>query len=206
MKQSSPSLPSPQRTGNTTFISRLSLRWVAVTAAALALGVGTAYAVEGAPGADGGGPWHHAWRGHHHDEGMMLMVELGKLHNELKLTLTPAEEQLWQNALQTTKQAHEAERADHEAARKQFEALAQQPVIDLNALHDAHEKLENQERDRHEQVTAAWLKVYNSLSDPQKKVVSDDIKQHFARMMRHRDGMMEHGHDGGPATMPSQNQ
>ncbi|MGN6652408.1 periplasmic heavy metal sensor [Trinickia sp.] len=206
MKQPSPSLPLTRRKQKTNLISRRSLRWVAVTAAALTLGFGTAYAVEGASGPDGAGAWHHGWRGHHHDEGMMLMMELGKLHNELKLTLTPAEEQLWQNALETMKQAHEAARADHEAARKQFEALSQQPVIDLNAMHDAHEKLQDQERQRHEQVAAAWLKVYNSLSEQQKKVVSDDIKQHFARMMHHREGMMEQGHDGGPGAKPSQNQ
>lgn len=197
--------PSP-RTRNTNIVSRLSARWVAVAAAALTLGFGTAYAVEGAAGPDGAGPWHHEWHGHHHDEGMMLMMELGKLHNELKLTLSPAQEKLWQSALDATKQAREAAHTDHEAARKQFEALGQQPIIDLNALHDAHEKLESQEQQRREQVTAAWLKVYNSFSEPQKKTVSDDIKAHFARMMHHREGMMEHGHDGGPATMPSQNQ
>ncbi len=195
-----------RRTHKTNLISRLSLRWVAVAAAALTLGFGTAYAVEGAPGADGAGAWHHGWRGQHHDEGVMLMMELGKLHNELKLTLTPAEEQLWQNALQTMKQAHEAARAERDAARKQFEALSQQPVLDLNAMHDAHEKLAAQARQRREQVTAAWLKVYDSLSEQQKKVVSDDIKQHFARMMHHREGMMEHGHDGAATGTPAQNQ
>ncbi|RDU96555.1 periplasmic heavy metal sensor [Trinickia dinghuensis] len=182
-------------------ISRLSSRWVALAAAALALGFGTAYAAEGAMGAGG---WHHGWHGRHHDDGMMLMMELGKLHNELKLTLTPAQEQAWQSALQTMKQAHEAARADHEAARKQFEALSRQSVIDLNAMHDAHEKLESQQHERREQVTAAWLKVYNSLNDQQKKVVSDDIKSRFARM-EHRREWMKQGHDGAAKPAPSQN-
>lgn len=159
-------------------ILRMSPRWAAVAAAALALGFGTAYAAEGAMG----GGWHHGWHGRHHDEGMMLMMELGKLHNELKLTLTPPQEQAWQSALQTMNAARDAARADHEAARKQFEASMRQPVIDLNALHDTHEKLESREHERREQVTAAWLNVYNSLSEQQKKVVSDDIKARFARM------------------------
>jgi protein CpxP len=206
MKHLSPSLPYTGRTHRSNLASRVSVRWVAVAAAALTLGFGTAYAVEGGAGPDGAGHWHHRWHGHHHDDGTMLMKELGKLHNELKLTLTPAEEQQWQNALQTMQQAREAARADHEAARKQFQALAQQPVLDLNAMHDLHEKLQDQERQRHDQAAAAWLKVYDGLSDQQKKVVSDDIKQHFARMTRHREGMMEHGHDGEPAPVPpSQN-
>lgn len=206
MKQPSRLLPKTRRAPKTNSISRLSSRWVALAAAALTLGFGTAYAVEGAPGPDGMGHWHHAWRGHHHDEGTLLMMELGKLHNELKLTLTAAQEQLWRNALQTMKQAQEAARADRDAARTQFEALSQQSVIDLNAMHDAHEKLANQERQRREQVTAAWLKVYNGLSEQQKKVVSDDIKAHFARMAHRRDGMMQRGHDDAPAPAPSQNQ
>ena len=199
-------LPPTRRAPKTNLIFRLSPRWVALAAAALTLGFGTAYAVEGMPGPDGMDHWHHEWRGHHHDDGTRLMMELGKLHNELKLTLTPAQEQLWQNALQTMKQAHEAARADGEAARTQFEALSQQSVIDLNAMHDAHEKLANQERQRREQVTAAWLKVYNGLTEPQKKVVSDDIKAHFARMAHRREGMMQRGHDDAPASAPSQNQ
>lgn len=166
-------------------ISKMSQRWVAVAAAALALGFGTAYAAEEAMG--GAGAWHHGWHGHHHDDGTMLMMELGKLHNELKLTLTPAQEQAWQKALQTMNQAREAARADHEAAHKQFEALSQQPVIDLNAMHDAHEKLQSQEHERREQVAAAWLDVYNSLSEQQKKVVSDDIKARFAHMPHHHE-------------------
>ena len=206
MKQPTRLLPPTRRAPKTNLISRLSPRWVALAAAALTLGFGTAYAVEGMPGPDGMGHWHHEWRGHHHDDGTRLMMELGKLHNELKLTLTPAQEQLWQNALQTMKQAHEAARADREAARTQFEALSQQSVIDLNAMHDAHEKLATQERQRREQVTAAWLKVYNGLTEPQKKVVSDDIKAHFARMAHRHDGMMQRGHDDAPAPAASQTQ
>ena len=164
MKRTSPALPASQRTPKSNSISRFAPRWVAVAAAALTLGFGTAYAVEAGSGPDGSGHWHHEWRGHHHDEGMMLMMELGKLHNELKLTLTPAQERSWQNALDTMRQAREDARADHEAARKQFEALSQQSVIDLNAMHDAHEKLADKERQRREQVTAAWLKVFSKAS------------------------------------------
>ena len=174
-------------------------------AAAVALGLSTAYAAENATGPDtdaGAGGWHHAWHGHRHDDGTMLMRELGKLHNELKLTLTPAQEQLWQNALQTMTQARDAGRAEHETARKQFEGLAQQPILDLDAMHDAHQKLANDERERREQVAAAWLKVYDGLSAQQKKVVSDDIKAHFSRMAHRRGWMMGHGHDDAGASTP----
>ncbi|WP_206953452.1 Spy/CpxP family protein refolding chaperone [Trinickia acidisoli] len=206
MKQTLSSLPLARRAQKKSPISLAPSRWIAVIAAALTLGFGTAYAAEGGMGAGGAGGWHHGWHGHQHSDGMMIMKELGKLHNELKLTLTPAQEQAWQNALQTMKQEHEAARADHEAARKQFEALSQQPVLDLNAMHDAHEKLASQERQRHEQVTAAWLKVYNSLNDQQKKVVSDDIKQRFARMMHRHEWMKQHQQGGAQPATPSQNQ
>jgi Spy/CpxP family protein refolding chaperone len=199
-------LPSAAARTPATKLNRLSPRWLAAAAAAVALGLGTAYAADNVLGPGGDGPgWHHGWHGHHHDDGMMIMGELGKLHNELKLTLTPAQEQLWQNALQTMTQAREAARAEHEAARKQFEALARQSVIDLDAMHDAHQKLADQERQRREQVTAAWLKVYDSLNDQQKKVVSDDLKQHFAHMAHHHEWMMHRGGDGAPASAPSQN-
>lgn len=209
MKRLSRLLPATTRTPNTNPSSRLSRRWLAVGAAAVALGLGTAYAAENAPGPVGdAGGWHQGWHGRHHDDGMMIMKELGKLHNQLKLTLTPTQEQLWQNALQTMTQAHDAARAEHDAARKQFEAMTQQPVIDLDAMHSAHQKLADEQRQRHEQVTAAWLKVYDSLSDQQKKVVSDDIKQHLAHMGQRRGWLMEHGRDGGPGpnAAPAQNQ
>ncbi|MGG1944541.1 periplasmic heavy metal sensor [Trinickia sp. NRRL B-1857] len=207
MKRLSRLLSATAHTPQTNPTSRLSRRWLAVSAAAVVLGLGTAYAAENAPGPAGDtGGWHHGWHGHHHDDGMMIMKELGKLHNELKLTLTPAQERLWQNALQTMTQARDAARTEHDAARKQFEAMAQQPVIDLDAMHNAHQKLADDQRQRHEQVTAAWLKVYDSLSEQQKKVVSDDIKQHLARMAHRGGWMMEHGHDAAPGAAPSQTQ
>jgi protein CpxP len=211
MKRLSRLLPATTRTPTTNPTSRLPRRWLVVSAAAVALGLGTAYAAENA-----GAPlgkcaswhqgWHEGWHGHHHDDGIMIMKELGKLHNELKLTLTPAQEQLWQNALQTMTQARNAARTEHDTARKQFEAMTQQPVIDLDAIHNAHQKLADERRQRREQVTAAWLKVYDSLSEPQKKVVSDDIKQHLAQMAHRRGWMMEHGRNGGPGVTPSQAQ
>jgi ABC-type transport system involved in cytochrome c biogenesis ATPase subunit len=34
----------------------------------------------------------------------------------------------------------------------------------------------------HEETAKAWLAVYNALDDQQKTMVSDLLKQHFARM------------------------
>ncbi|MGF6242406.1 MULTISPECIES: periplasmic heavy metal sensor [Paraburkholderia] len=172
-------------------------RFVAVAAASLAIGLG-AYAAQpdgqGGPGGPGG--WHH------HGE---FKEELNKLHGQLNLS--PDQEKQWQAALDTMKQNREASRAAHKQMHDQMKALQQQPILDLNALHDMHQKAEEQNHQLREQTSAAWLNFYNGLNDKQKTIVSTALKQHWAKMEARHEKMREHWqHHQGAASAPAANQ
>jgi Spy/CpxP family protein refolding chaperone len=166
-------------------------RFVAVAAASIAIGLGAAYAAQ----PDGPGGWHH---GH-------FMQEMNQLHSQLNLNAD--QEKQWQAALDTMKQNREAERASHKQMHDQMKALQQQPILDLNALHDAHQKVEEQNHQLREQTVAAWLTFYNGLNDKQKTIVSTALKQHWAKMEARHEKMGEHGeHHKGAASAPAANQ
>jgi protein CpxP len=153
-------------------------RFLAVAAASIAVGFGSAYAAQGT-GMPAGGPggWHHGG----------FEKQLNQLHAQLKLT--PEQEKQWQDALNTMKQNRETARANHKQMRDQFKAMQQQPILDLNALHDAHEKAMEQDHQLREQTAQAWLAFYNGLNDQQKTIVSTALKQHFAKMAAFREKM-----------------
>jgi Spy/CpxP family protein refolding chaperone len=174
-------------------------RILAAAATALALTFGAAHAATNdapnapPPGAPGmmGGP------GGHHME-MRMQKQLDQLHGQLKLNTD--QERLWQTAIDTMKQNHKAMRESHRQMREQFQSMQNQPILDLNAMHAAHQKLEQQQMQLHEQTATAWLNFYNSLNDQQKTTVSTALKQHFARMREHQQKMHERWgkHRGGP--------
>jgi periplasmic protein CpxP/Spy len=171
-------------------------RFVAVAAASLAIGIG-AYAAQPSDGQGGPGGWHH-----HHGH---FKEEMAKLHGELNLS--PDQEKQWQAALDTMKQNHEAMRAAHKQMHDQMKALQQQPILDLNALHDMHQKAEEQGHQMREQTEAAWLNFYNGLNDKQKTIVSTELKKHWAMMEARREKMHDHWqHHKGAASAPAANQ
>ncbi len=181
-------------------------RFLAITAAALALSIGAVNAASAAtpdappPGGpammDGhGGPGGH--RG-----GMRMKKELDKLHGQLNLNAD--QEKSWQAALSTMKQNHEAMRESHKQMRAQMASMKQQPILDLNAMYAAHQKIEQQNAQLRDQTSAAWLNFYNTLNDQQKTTVSTALKQRFARMEAMREKMHERwsqhrGTHGAPA-------
>ena len=176
-------------------MSKKTSRFLAVAAASLALSLGSAFAAQPqggpggmGPGMDHGGPgWHHG----------QFMKELNQLHGQLKLNAD--QEKAWQAALDTMKQSHEAERANHEQMREQFKQMQQQPILDLNAMHAAHQQIEQKDAQLREQTATAWLNFYNGLNDQQKTTVSTALKQHFAKMEQRHEKMRErwekHGGD-----------
>jgi periplasmic protein CpxP/Spy len=170
-------------------------RFVAVAAASLSIGLGAAYAAQpAAPGGPGG--WHH-----HGD----FMQQMNQLHGQLNLNAD--QEKQWQAALTTMKQNRETERANHKQMHDQMKSMAQQPILDLNALHDMHQKAEEQNHQLHEQTAAAWLTFYNGLNDQQKTIVSTALKQHWAKMEARHEKMREHWeHNKGAASAPAANQ
>lgn len=121
-----------------------------------------------------GGPW--------------LAHVLQRLHDQLKLT--PSQEQAWNQARANTKHNFEALQANHEDMHRQMEAAAQQPILDLNALQATHAQDAAREQTLRSDTEQNWITFYNGLSDPQKTLVSTEIKRQWQRMMNHgpRDG------------------
>lgn len=177
-------------------MSKKISRFLAVAVASLAVSIGAAHA---APTDGPGGPGGHGGPGGMHGH---FMKDIQQLHNQLNLTAD--QEKLWQSALDTMKQNRQAEHATHEQMKDQFKAVQQQPILDLNAMNAAHQKIEAQDQQLREQTTAAWLNFYNSLNDKQKTTVSTSLKQHWAKMearhMKMRDRWEHHGK--GPASAP----
>ncbi|MGF6756884.1 periplasmic heavy metal sensor [Paraburkholderia sp. GAS334] len=165
-------------------MSTKTSRFLAVAASSLALSLGIAYAAQpaapmGGPGGPGGpGGWH----GH-------FMKELSQLHGQLNLNAD--QEKQWQTALDTMKQTHEAERANHDQMKQQFKSMQQQPILDLNAMYAAHQKIEQQDAQLRGQSANAWLAFYNGLNDQQKTTVSTALKQRFAKMEERHEKMHE---------------
>ena len=145
-------------------------------------------------GPDPGGPG--GWHGH-------FMKELTQLHDQLKLNAD--QEKQWQAALDTMKQNGQAMRKNHEQMKQQFDSMKNQPILDLNAMHTAHEQVEQQNQQLREQTTQAWLAFYNGLNDQQKTTVSTAIKERFAKMEQRHEKMREHWeqHHKGGASAPA---
>jgi periplasmic protein CpxP/Spy len=168
-------------------MSKKTSRFLAVAAASLALSFGAAFAAQpqGASGPDAMG--HHGGPGWHHGG---FMKELNQLHGQLKLNAD--QEKAWQAAVDTFKQ------------------MQQQPILDLNAMHTAHQQLEQKDQQIREQTAQAWLNFYNGLNDQQKTTVSAAIKQHFAKMEQRHEKMHQRWeqHRGAagaaPASAPQQ--
>jgi Spy/CpxP family protein refolding chaperone len=169
-------------------------RFLAITAAALALSIGAVNAASAAapdaqpPAGPGmmGGPGGHD--GHRME--MRMKKALDKLHGQLNLNAD--QEKLWQSALDTMKQNHAAMRQSHEQMRAQMQSVKQQPILDLNAMYAAHQKIEQQNAQLRDQTSAAWLNFYNALNDQQKTTVSTALKQRFAKMEEHREHWGQH--------------
>ena len=133
-----------------------------------------------------------------------MQKQLDELHGQLKLNAD--QEKLWQTALDTMKQNHQAMRESHKQMRDQFKSMESQPILDLNAMHAAHQKIEQQNAQLREQTATAWLNFYNSLNDQQKTTVSTALKKHFAKMHEHEHKMHErwgkqHGGPDGDAAV-----
>lgn len=177
-------------------------RILTAAAAAIALTFGAAHAAttDTPPPPPAGGAMMGGPGGHHME--MRMKKQLDELHGQLKLNAD--QEKLWQTALTTMKQNHQAMRESHKQMHEQFKSMESQPILDLNAMHAAHQKLEAQNAQLREQTATAWLNFYNSLNDQQKTTVSTALKKHFAMMREHEHKMHERWskHRGGPDGAP----
>jgi Spy/CpxP family protein refolding chaperone len=170
-------------------------RLLAVAATSLALSLGAAYAQQAPMQGHGG---HGNWHG-------QFQKQLQQLH--AKLNLNADQEKQWQAALTTMKQNREAERASHQQLKEQFDSMKNQPILDLNALHQARLHAEQQNAQLREQTANAWLTFYNGLNDQQKTTVSTALKARFAKMEQRREKMRERWeHRHGAASAPAAEQ
>jgi periplasmic protein CpxP/Spy len=157
-------------------------RILAIAAASLALTMGAAHA-QTPPAGGQGGP------GMHRMHGGGFMMGLKKLHD--KLNLNADQEKQWQAALDTMKQTREQARKNHEQMKQQFDAMKNQPILDMNALHAARQQAEQQNAQLREQNAQAWLAFYNGLNDQQKTTVSTALKERFAKMEQRHEKMRQ---------------
>jgi hypothetical protein len=67
--------------------------------------------------------------------------------------------------------------------------MKNQPILDLNAMYAAHQKIEAQNAQLRDQTSAAWLNFYNALNDQQKTTVSSALKARFAKMHERQEKM-----------------
>jgi periplasmic protein CpxP/Spy len=183
-------------------------RILTAAAAAIALTFGAAHAAtnDAPPPPPGnpammGGPGGPGGHGGHHME-QRMQKQLDALHSQLKLNAE--QEKLWQTALTTMKQNHQAMRENFRQMGEQFKSMENQPILDLNAMHAAHQKVDDENAHLREQTAATWLNFYNALNDQQKTTVSTALKKHFARMHAHEKRMHErwNKHRGGPDGAP----
>jgi Spy/CpxP family protein refolding chaperone len=181
-------------------------RILTAAAAAIALTFGTAYAAtnDAPPPPPPGGPAMMGGPGGHggHRMEMRMQKQLDELHGQLKLNAD--QEKLRQTALTTMKQNRQAMRESFRQMHDQMKSMENQPILDLNAMHAAHQKIEQQNEQLREQTATAWLNFYNALNDQQKTTVSTALKKHFAKMREHEQKMHERWgkHRGGPDGAP----
>jgi len=179
-------------------------RLLAIAAATFALSMGaahaqtqpaagTAAAAAAATTAPAGGQGMH--RMMHRGGGMHrggFMMGMKKLHD--KLHLNADQEKQWQTAVDTAKQNREQARKNFHQMKQQFDSIKNQPIIDMNALHTAHQQIEQQNAQLREQTAQAWLTFYNGLNDQQKTTVSTAFKERMAKMEQRREHMRERMH------------
>ncbi|WP_213296881.1 Spy/CpxP family protein refolding chaperone [Paraburkholderia sacchari] len=184
-------------------MNKTTSRLLAIAATSLALSFGATAANAQTPPPPAGPGMMHGGHGMHGD----FMMGFKKLHD--KLNLNAAQEKQWQAALDTMKQNHEAMRKNREQLKQQFDSMKSQPILDMNALHAAHQRVEQQDAQLREQTAQAWLAFYNGLNDQQKTTVSSALKERFAKMEQRREKMRErweqHQQDNkGAASAPAQ--
>ncbi|WP_179958199.1 Spy/CpxP family protein refolding chaperone [Chitinimonas arctica] len=123
---------------------------------------------------------HARHAGAHGMHGDGMFKALARVKAELKLS--PAQSGLWEEADAATRDARQAMRQNHEQMRAAMQAERQKDVLDLAKLDQAMSSQHEQARQGREAVKSKWLAVYASLSVDQKRVVSQHIKDRFARM------------------------
>ncbi|APR35524.1 periplasmic heavy metal sensor [Paraburkholderia sp. SOS3] len=159
-----------------------TMRFLAVAATAFVFSVGQAYAQAEPTGCAIS------------QQPAVAPFNLRQLHDQLNLSAT--QEVQWQTAVDAMRETHAAERMNADQMQAREETLLQQPILDLSALHAAHENVVAQDAPLPEQSAKAWLTFYSGLSDQQKTIFSaalrpylEEVAHHAARPFEPRTGL-----------------
>ena len=144
-------------------------RFIAAAIVSMSVGIGSAYAQSASIISD---PMQQ-----------IQPVNMRQLHDQLNLN--PSQEVQWQTALDAMRQSHAAERMNADLMQQQTAAMLQKPILDLSALHAAHEKVMQQDAHLPEQSAKAWLSFYNGLNDQQKTIMSDALRPELEKIAHH---------------------
>jgi periplasmic protein CpxP/Spy len=146
-----------------------SCRILTVAAMTLILGIGQAYAQENV--SDSG------------TAAVATQLNMKQLHDQLNLNAD--QEVQWQSVLDAMRESHSAARMNADQMQAQEQALLQQPILDLAALHAAHEQVVQADAPLPGQSAKAWLTFYRALNDQQKTTVSNALRPHFEDISHH---------------------
>jgi periplasmic protein CpxP/Spy len=110
-------------------------------------------------------------------------VNIRQLHDQLNLNAD--QEVQWQAAIDAMRDSHAAERMNGDQMQQRVQQMLQQPILNLDALHAAHLKTEQQDASLPEQSAKAWLKFYSGLNDQQKRTFSDALRPQLENVAHH---------------------
>lgn len=161
-------------------IARHGMKFAALAAAALVAGASWAQ-IPGGPESMGQG------------RGPMRGFE--RLHK--RLNLNPQQEELWQKAQTTQREAFRAVRAKGAETRAKLRVEIDKPGVDLKQFAQTRDQLgaqmQTQMEGTRKQVRAAWFAVYDTLDAKQKEQVRVAIRDGMDRL-----SYMGRHHRGGP--------
>lgn len=131
----------------------------------------------GVAAAQGPMPVHMGHRGPAHFEAVIAQLK-GQLN------LDTSQQVLWDNAIATTKAAHEQGRALREKVRAAAQSELAKPEPDLAAMATIVDDALGQGHALHKEARDQWLKLYATFSPAQKGVVRDALQERFKRFER----------------------
>lgn len=121
--------------------------------------------------------------------------------HKVELKLSAAQEKQWQAAEAASQAASQARRDAHAKLRESLAAEREKEVLDLAKIDELIEQQREQAQAQQRAVHEQWLAVYASLSQEQKRMASQHIKQGMARMDKRMARKHRH-HDGPPPGAP----
>lgn len=103
-----------------------------------------------------------------------------------QLNLNTSQQQMWDNAANATRAAHDAGRANFARLHDALATELAKAEPDLAAVAAVGDDVRAKNEALHRQVRDGWLAVYATFSPDQKAIVRDSLKARIARMEQMR--------------------